>query len=351
MSDNTNPILSVVIPTMGRVILIQTLESLERANQFDQIEVVVAGRVHDVAVFKKLEEICVRAPNVKHLDIQFSRGDSSEKKNAGWRAARADLIAFLDDDVVVAPDWPDEIRRPFESADVGGVSGPSLVPPDVGRFAHLAGIAMQSKAAGYVSERYLKGSCHKPKIVGWSRMIGCNMAYRRSVLESIGGFDPAFWPGEEMLAAYRAGLQTKLVFAPQAWVYHYPRVSFLRFWKQMSGYGATRIRLIRAGVEFEPTTVVPALWVVSLLVLLVLAPFGGLFRFLLALHVGVYLLADAWITVDKLMETRRLGDALVFFLIPVIHLSYGLAQWREFFQPNRELSETTQPITEDRLAR
>ena len=98
------PALSVVIPTMGRDTLIRTLESLAAAEGFAQIEVIVAGRVADADVAARLGDFCARHANVRHLDIQFATGDSSRKKNEGAAAARAPLIAFLDDDVVVAPD-------------------------------------------------------------------------------------------------------------------------------------------------------------------------------------------------------------------------------------------------------
>ncbi len=338
MSDQ-KPKLSVVIPTLGRPILIRTLESLAAAKGFGDIEVFVAGVVPDGPVLEKLRALMAAHPQIRHLPVSFASGDSSEKKNAGFRESRADLVAFLDDDVVVAPDWPGRIREPFADGGVGLVSGPSLVPDDVPLMARLAAVALSSKAAGYVADRYLKGSA-EPRRIRWSQIIGCNMVYRRPVLESLGGFDPGFWPGEEMIAAYRAGRAGHgLMFHPEAYVYHYPRTSLGRFWKQMHGYGATRIRLLRARVHFEPTTVVPGLWVASLVALGIGALFSKLFLFLLALDLALYLAADAWITLDKFAETKRPVDLLVFFLIPVMHLSYGIAEWVEFFRPNRDLSE------------
>ena len=68
---------------------------------------------------------------IRNLPVSFAIGDSSEKKNAGMRESRADLVAFLDDDVVVAPDWPEKVIASFERPEVGLVSGPGLVPDDV----------------------------------------------------------------------------------------------------------------------------------------------------------------------------------------------------------------------------
>ena len=332
------PRLSVVIPTLGRPILVRTLESLLAADGSDALEIIVAGRLPEGGVLEALRKLQSGHPHLQHLPVHFEKGDSSEKKNAGFRASRADLVAFIDDDVIVAKNWPQKIAEPFRDPAVGLVSGPSLVPEDISLMGRLAGVALASKAAGYVAERYLAGGT-APREVKWSRLIGCNMAYRKSVLADIGGFDPAFWPGEEMIASFRATQRgQKLVFHPGAYLYHYPRSSLSSYARQMWGYGATRIRLMRAGVEFEPTTIIPALWVLALLVLGVAAPFCGFCLWLLVASMAAYLAGAIFITVDKVIETRRLRDALMLPLVPLTHLSYGLAQWVEIFRPGRDLS-------------
>lgn len=344
ISEHNKPALSVVIPTMGRPILIQTLESLVRSEGFDSLEIVVAGRVAEGPVLVALDKLVEQHPSIVHLPVSFASGDSSEKKNAGFKASRADIVAFLDDDVVVAKDWPLRMRETFDDPSVGLVSGPSLVPDDISPMAHLAGVALASKAAGYVSSRYLQGN-PEPRRITWSRIIGCNMAYRRPVLEEVGLFDPAFWPGEEMIASFRAMKKGHvLMFNPKAYVYHYPRESLGRFWKQIYGYGATRIRLLRGGCDLEPTTLVPGVWVLSLVVLGVGAFFSNVFLWLLLLNLLLYLLADAWITWSKFRETRRAVDLLLFFLVPVMHLSYGVAEWVELFRPGRDLSEKSPAV-------
>ncbi|MBU0716493.1 MAG: glycosyltransferase family 2 protein [Verrucomicrobia bacterium] len=347
---NAPPELSIVIPTLGRPILIRTLQSLVRADGFGRLDIMVAGQITDALVRKAVQDLSVQYPNIRHLEVSFPRGDSSEKKNAGWRAAKYDLIAFIDDDVVVARNWPEKIRAPFQQPDVGLVSGPGLVPDDIALMARLAGNALASKAAGYVAGRYLAGN-PEPRKIRWSSLIGCNMAYRRSVLEQLGGFDPAFWPGEEMIAAFQATqLGHKLIFQPNAILYHYPRSSFWRFCRQIYGYGATRIRLIRAGVDVELTTIIPAVGLLALVVLGIVAVFCRWAGFLLLAGLALYALADFWATLAKYRETRRWVDLLIFFLIPIMHLSYGLAEWVELVRPGKDLSETLHSKARDKTA-
>ena len=332
------PLLSIVIPTLGRPILIQTLQSLLASEGAATLEILVVGVVPDASVHSRLEALLAENRQIRHLSLSFHKGDSSEKKNAGMRESRADIVAFIDDDVVVAPGWPARIVEPFADPMVGLVSGPSLVPDDLPRMARLAGVTLASKAAGYVAERYKKGH-PEPRAVKWSRLIGCNMAYRRNVIREIGGFDPAFWPGEEMIAAFLATQKGhKLIFHPDAWLYHYPRSSFHGYVKQIYGYGATRIRLMRAGVDFEPATVLPAVWVLSLVVLAIGALFCRVCVWLLVMNLVLYLFAALFITAQQVMETRRASDALMFVLVPVTHLAYGIAEWVEIFRPGKDLS-------------
>ena len=335
------PDLSIVIPTMGRTILLRTLESLVATKAFPTLEVLVVGEIRDAVLLAALREMLRRHGNIRHLSVSYAQGDSSRKKNIGARESRASIVAFLDDDVLVSTDWPAHVREAFLDPVVGLVSGPGLVPTDINLTARLAGLALASRAAGYAAERYGAGRSAS-HLIGWSRIIGCNAAYRRSVFEQIGGFPPDFYPGEEMLAAWRVQrLGHALMFIPMACVYHYPRQSLSRFWRQMWNYGATRIRLMRAGVAPEWTTLAPIAWVSSLVILGLLATVSPLCAWLLAFNIASYMALSLFVAMETAARTRQWRDLLVAFIIPFMHLSYGLGQWYELIRPNRDFSVRT----------
>ena len=332
-----HPSLSVVIPTLGRATLLGTLESLVNTGGASALEIIVVGKIPDPGVAAFVAQLQAIYPQIQHMPISFLLGDSSEKKNSGWRVARAEVVAFIDDDVIVSPDWPQRILEPFENQKVGLVSGPSLVPDELPLMARLAGVTLASKASGYVAARY-SAEGDEYFLAKWSNLIGCNMAFRKFLLAELGGFDVAFWPGEEMLASFRATeAGYGLVFIPRAALKHFPRASLGGFLRQMFGYGATRIRLMRAGVECEWTTLIPAAWVASLILLGLSLPFTHWALWLLLANLGLYLIAAAGITLAKLRETGRARDALMIFLIPCMHLAYGWAEWVEFLRPNADL--------------
>ncbi|MCF7837386.1 MAG: glycosyltransferase [Candidatus Marinimicrobia bacterium] len=329
--------LSVIIPTLGRPTLSRTIRSLLALNEAVPLEIIVVGRVHTPSVAADLEALCAANNHLRHLAVEFPTGDSSRKKNAGAAAAHGALLGFLDDDVVAPPDWAARITAPFTDPSVGLVSGPSLIPDDLNRFGRWAGLALASRAAGYVMHRYRAGD-RAAFAISWSRVIGCNAVYRRDAFEQLGGFDPGFYPGEELLAAYRTQQNGQgLRFVPGAAVWHYPRQSPGRFWRQIWGYGATRIRLFRAGAPWELTTLLPGLAVAGLVLLLPLALTAPWARWTLALAFGAYILGALLAAAEMAWKTRRPDDLLLAALIPFMHLSYGLAQWHELLRPNQDL--------------
>lgn len=328
--------LSVVVPTMGRATLIRTLESLLASHAGAEIDIIAVGKISDAAVAGRVEQLLTAHANLRHLPVAFATGDSSQKKNAGAAEAKGTVIAFVDDDVVVAADWPQQICAAFADDAVGLVSGPGLIPEDINEVGRQAGLALSSRGAGYVAERY-RQNAGEPYAIDWDRVIGCNAAYRREAFAQMGGFPADFYPGEEMIAAFWTEQKGwKLLFLPQARVWHYPRQSCRRFWRQVWGYGATRIRLLRRGVTFNALPLVPGIWVAVTLLLLLLSPFSIWAFRLLLLDLVSYLAVNWLAALEIIYRTKRPGNWRVLFMILLMHTAYGLAEWRELLFPNRD---------------
>jgi histidinol-phosphate phosphatase family protein len=102
-----------------------------------------------------------------------ARGPAAAR-NAGWRACRADWIAFLDDDVVPAPRWLEQLAADLAAAepDVAGVQGRIVVPLPADR-----------RPTDW--ERSTRG-------LETARWATADLAYRRSALVAAGGFDERF---------------------------------------------------------------------------------------------------------------------------------------------------------------
>jgi glycosyltransferase involved in cell wall biosynthesis len=188
----------VVIPTRGREQrLAFALESL--AGQLDdpgEFEVVVV-RDRDAGPPFAQAPAGVR---VRSLTLPGIAGPTA-KRNLGWRATEAPVVAFTDDDCRAADGW---LRGLLEAGEPGSfVQGRTEPDPDE---VHLMHPLSRTVSVG------------EPN--GWFET--CNMAYPRELLDRLGGFDERFgFGGEDTDLAWRAieaGAQPR--FAEGALVWH-----------------------------------------------------------------------------------------------------------------------------------
>ncbi|MDQ3681400.1 MAG: glycosyltransferase [Actinomycetota bacterium] len=155
-----------------------------------------------------------------------NRGLSSAR-NTGLEAATGEVVAYLDGDARPDPHWLQYLAATFLTSDYAGVGGPNIPPPGDGAVADCVANAPGGPVHVLLSDREAE---HIP---------GCNMAFLRSVLEKIDGFDPRFRAaGDDVDVCWR--LQEKgfrVGFSPAAVVWHHRRSSVRGYWAQQHGYG------------------------------------------------------------------------------------------------------------------
>lgn len=95
---------SVVIPVFNQADLIGTTVQAVLAGRVQPLEILVVNdgsRDDPHAALKPIQEQA--AVPVKILDIPH--GGPGRARDAGWRAAQGDIIAFTDADATPHPDW------------------------------------------------------------------------------------------------------------------------------------------------------------------------------------------------------------------------------------------------------
>ena len=109
--DNAVPEVSVVMATYRRPALLRRcLEAVLAQRGFEDgpgFEVIVVddGRSADTAaVVRELAASSAGRPCLRYIEAQGTRGPAGAR-NLGWRSARAEVIAFTDDDTVPDPHW------------------------------------------------------------------------------------------------------------------------------------------------------------------------------------------------------------------------------------------------------
>jgi hypothetical protein len=141
-------------------------------------------------------DVVARFPAVRL--VSEPRPGLSAARNAAVREASGDVIAFVDDDVVVNPRWLAPLRRAFAEPDVMAVTG-LVLPAELETEAQVAfetvhgGFAQGCEAARY-DRAFLRATAGDGMPV-WKIGAGANMAIRRSAFALVGDFDERLGAG------------------------------------------------------------------------------------------------------------------------------------------------------------
>src|SRR4051794_15103423 len=180
----TMPTVSVVICsyTRSRRQWLEEAVASVRAQTVPALEVVIAVD-HNPGLFVWVQ---TTLPDVVAVASEGPRGLSGAR-NAGVAAAQGDVVAFLDDDAVAAPDWLEHLVRPYADPAVLGVGGtiePRWLGPRPRGFPAEFGWVVGCSYVGLPTRR---GPVRN--------LIGANMSLRRDVLARAGGVTSPLRPG------------------------------------------------------------------------------------------------------------------------------------------------------------
>jgi glycosyltransferase involved in cell wall biosynthesis len=238
------PDISVVLPTRDRPTRIADCVRQLASQEYPSYEIIVVDNApaDPNAVPTALNSLDLRVP-VRY--IREARAGLSWARNAGWRAARADIIAFLDDDAIPDAYWLAEILRGFSARPAAGCVTGMVLPAELKTepqkwFEELGGF---SHGRGFTQAIFEPGHPQSPLFPIPPFGVGTNMAFRRRVLNDIEGFNVALgagtpaMSGEETYAFTRTLLcEHTIVYQPTALVSHYHRATLEELKKQLYGY-------------------------------------------------------------------------------------------------------------------
>ena len=222
-----------------------TLQSLAQ-SRYDKLDVMVVDQSLDGATESAFRQTVGNDRRFRY--VRSSTAGLSRARNELIALTDGDVVAFTDDDCVVAPDWIHRIVRSFDRR------------PNAGLVFGEVRAARHDPALGLVPVAIVPARRHvsSPWLKWRDRGIGANMALRRDVLRRVGGFDPILGAGaplgagEDFDMAYRvlrAGFE--VLDVPDAVVVHHG----FRNWEQVRrlmpasglGAGAAYMKHLRLG--------------------------------------------------------------------------------------------------------
>ncbi|MBF0483057.1 MAG: glycosyltransferase family 2 protein [Desulfovibrionaceae bacterium] len=179
---NTPRISAVVCTHNRKAYALQAVDSLARQTLPAQVaEIVVVDNASDDGTFEALTGEFGHLPHFRCL--REPRLGLSAARNTGWKAARGEFVAFLDDDARAQPDWLAAILEVFDSA-----------VPTPGCVAGKIAAHWEAPRPPWLSDHMAMCLAildwgDKPLAIGKDKhFAGANMAFPRRVLEEAKGF-------------------------------------------------------------------------------------------------------------------------------------------------------------------
>lgn len=201
---------SIVIPTYNRPNLALKAAYIIRKFHPD-IQITIVDQQNS----SKLDPKKVKKLNIQYFNLPEI--NTSASKNKGIMESKGDIIFFFDDDVEITKNTIPSQLSQYDNGEVVATSGRVINDNEkVPKNTNVETGKTNSMGTKFLQQFWST----KEQAIDFP--YGCNMSFKKSVLTKINSFDTRF-PKifEEIDLGKRAKKYGKLIFVPQALVYHH----------------------------------------------------------------------------------------------------------------------------------
>tara|TARA_R110002012_G_scaffold303710_1_gene505719 strand:- start:18033 stop:19040 length:1008 start_codon:yes stop_codon:yes gene_type:complete len=301
---------SFIIPVFNRPNEIdELLHSFRNLNLHKNFEIVI---VEDGST-KTSEDVIKRYQEQLHISY-FTKANSGpgDSRNYGMQHAKGNYFIILDSDCILPPDYLHIVTSFLKNNFIDCFGGPDAAHENFSDLQKAINFSMTA----FITTGGIRGN---KKQINKFQPRSFNMGLSKDAFIKTGGFGNIH-PGEDpdlSIRLWKLGYQTALI--SEAFVYHKRRISWTKFYKQVSKFGLVRPILNRWHPETKKITYwFPSLFILGLLVAFVLAVFS--YFQLFALY-GIYFLV---VFLIALRSTRSLKIAIQSIFATMIQFTgYG----------------------------
>lgn len=226
-------LLSFIIPVFNRPDEIQALLSCFEKQLAKNFEVIIVESGSSVTSKHVIDEFSNKIEVSYYLQGNNGQGFS---RNYGMKQAKGDYLAILDSDVLIDPDFVDNLNNQLANNYLDCYGGPDKLHPAASNI---------QKAINYcLTSVFTTGGIRGNKNhVGKFYPRSFNMGFSRKVFEATNGFKIPFFGEDIELSARIMNLGFSTGLYENVYVYHKRKTNFLDFFKQMHFFGRARINI------------------------------------------------------------------------------------------------------------
>lgn len=256
------PKVSVIIPAYNEEKVIQQcLQSLVDQT-FESYEVIIIDDASTDQTKSIIQGFVSQYPDQIKLR-EYGKVGPGKARNLTAYQSDAEFLVFTDADCYAEPDWIGQIIGSFISDEIGSVGGPHFAPPDSSPFQMKLESFFKSLPSAI---DFYKGSSSETRETNHNPL--CNVAYRRDIFMRLRGFREDLFPGEDVELDQRVIREGyRILYNPQAIVYHHRPENVSQWRKVMFAYGRAQGKLLR---ENGLSRRIQAIGILSLFALLAL---------------------------------------------------------------------------------
>ena len=310
----------------------------------DRLEVIIADGLSSDGTRDVVARLRQQNPNVSLIDNPGRI--ASTGLNAALGVAKGEIIIRVDGHSEIAPDYVRRCVSHLTDDKVDGVGGPLET---VGETYRARAIAAAMSSTFGVGDSAFRIGAGRAKFVDTVAFAG----YRRETIQRAGPFDEELVRNQDDEYNYRVRkLGGRILLSPDIQARYYSRAGFRKLWKQYFEYGYWKVRVLQKhSRQMSARQFVPPLFVLTLLLFILSAPFLMVSRWLLAATVIAY----AVLSLGATIAVARKSEWRLFPLLPIafaiIHLAYGagflvgiLRFWNRW---GDHTTRSTQPVLQE----
>jgi len=237
-------------------------------------------------------------------------------------------IAYTDADCIVDKDWLNILYDAIGITDesVAGVGGPRLIAETIDKKELVINAFLTTFLASGGNPAFSKRNVKYVKSIA-----NYNAMYKKKVISKFRYDDKLIMSDDNELNFRMRNAGYHFINVPNARVWHHETNSIIQFASNMFNYGVNITNTVKKHRSL--VTVNVPLIVVFIMYLILLSPLYLLLGNIILIPLLLYILFAVAVLIEVSMKTRTLYSLLVFILLPIQHISYGLGVlWNLFLK-------------------